>query len=356
MKKVKPISPAIKSFSNTQKINSVGWTILFCLTSSQLALAQSNNQGSLTPARAASIATSTAITSSIINNPFGGFGTYRWKLGANSNNPSVVLEAKNPNSLNPDDYSGGLAGSADWSNWSVWATPVISQFKNNIAPNTSNGTVVIGLAGLEYNMDDTLISGLSLAADSTSSNTTYNSGTYKSTGLTVSPYLAYQINDSWLFDLSAGYGGSNPTTTVGSSTGTTNYTRFFSAIGLTDRIELSNKLTLTPRASYTMYKDSLDAYTSSTGTYNSALTTYLYQTKIGAQLAFDAKVATPFIAAYQLINSWSASQSNTPPSVYPSSYQVIAGINASKGIFYGTVAYQIERSTSQFRLYGGLRF
>ena len=162
MKKVKPISPAIKSFSNTQKINSVGWTILFCLTSSQLALAQSNNQGSLTPARAASIATSTAITSSIINNPFGGFGTYRWKLGANSNNPSLVLEAKNPNSLNPDDYSGGLAGSADWSNWSVWATPVISQFKNNIAPNTSNGTVVIGLAGLEYNMDDTLISGLSL--------------------------------------------------------------------------------------------------------------------------------------------------------------------------------------------------
>jgi hypothetical protein len=158
-----------------------------------------------------------------------------------------------------------------------------------------------------------------------------------------------------LADLSAGYGGSNPTTTVGSSTGTTNYTRFFAAAGLSNRIEL-NKFTITPRASYTMYKDSLDAYTSSTGNYNSELTTYLYQTKVGAQASYDAKIMSPFIAAYQIINTWSASQAGTPPSVYPSTYQLIAGINASKGIFYGTVAYQMERSTSQFRLYGGLRF
>ena len=314
------------------------------------------NQGSLTPARAASIATSTAITSTIVNNPFGGFGVYRYRFGANGQNGSATGLALAPNqSTDPNSFSGGLAGSADFSNWSVWATPVVSQFKNNVAPNTSNGTVVLGLVGLEYNFDDRLISGVSLAADSTNSNTTYNGGTYKSTGLTVSPYIAYQVSDAWLADLSAGYGGSNPTTTVGSSTGTTNYTRFFAAAGLSNRLEF-NKFTITPRASYTMYKDSLDAYTSSTGTYNSALTTYLYQTKLGAQASYDAKIMSPFIAAYQIINTWSASQAGTPSSVYPSTYQLIAGINASKGIFYGTLAYQMERSASQFRLYGGLRF
>lgn len=314
------------------------------------------NQGSLTPARAASIATSTAITSTIVNNPFGGFGVYRYRFGANGQNGSATGLALAPNQNSDSNaFSGGLAGSADFSNWSVWATPVVSQFKNNVAPNTSNGTVVLGLVGLEYNLDDRLISGISLAADSTNSNTTYNGGTYKSTGLTVSPYIAYQVSDSWLADLSAGYGGSNPTTTVGSSTGTTNYTRFFAAAGLSNRIQL-DKFTITPRASYTMYKDSLDAYTSSTGTYNSELTTYLYQTKVGAQASYDAKIMSPFIAAYQIINTWSASQAGTPSSVYPSTYQLIAGINASKGIFYGTVAYQMERSASQFRLYGGLRF
>jgi hypothetical protein len=281
---------------------------------------------------------------------------FRYRLGANGQNSSAtgLALAPNPNS-DSNAFSGGLAGSADLSNWSVWGTPVVSQFKNNVAPNTSNGTVVLGLMGLEYSFDDRLISGVSLAADSTNSNTTYNGGTYKSTGLTVSPYIAYQVSDSWLADLSAGYGGSNPTTTVGSSTGTTNYTRFFAAAGLSNRIEL-DKFTITPRASYTMYKDSLDAYTSSTGTYNSALTTYLYQTKVGAQASYDAKFMSPFIAAYQIINTWSASQAGTPSSVYPSTYQLIAGINASKGIFYGTVAYQMERSASQFRLYGGLRF
>jgi len=320
------------------------------------AQSSNTNQGSLTPARAASIATSTAITSTIVNNPFGGFGVYRYRFGANGQNGSATGLALAPNQNSDSNaFSGGLAGSADFSNWSVWATPVVSQFKNNVAPNTSNGTVVLGLVGLEYNFDDRLISGVSLAADSTNSNTTYNGGTYKSTGLTVSPYIAYQVSDNWLADLSAGYGGSNPTTTVGSSTGTTNYTRFFAAAGLSNRIEL-DKFTITPRASYTMYKDSLDAYTSSTGTYNSELTTYLYQTKVGAQASYDAKIMSPFIAAYQIINTWSASQAGTPSSVYPSTYQLIAGINASKGIFYGTLAYQMERSASQFRLYGGLRF
>jgi len=334
----------------------VGASLLIASPDSK-AQSSSTNQGSLTPARAASIATSTAITSAVVNNPFGGFGVYRYRLGSNgqNNNNGIALAPIQSNSLDPNSYTGGLAASADWSNWSVWGTPVISQFKNNIAPYTSNGTVVLGLIGLEYNYDDRLISGISLAADSTSSNTTYNNGTYKSTGLTISPYVAYQLTNSWLADLSVGYGGSNPTTTVGGSTGTTNYSRFFAAAGLTDRIEMG-KVTITPRASYTLYKDSLDAYTSSTGTYNSALTTYLYQTKVGAQVSYDAKIMSPFIAAYQIFNTTSASQPNTPASVYPSTYQVMAGINASKGIFYGTVGYQIERSTSQFRLYGGLRF
>jgi hypothetical protein len=222
------------------------------------AQSSNTNQGSLTPARAASIATSTAITSTIVNNPFSGFGVYRYRFGSNQPNTSggIALAPSQTNNLDPQSYTGGVAGSYDWSNWSVWGTPVVSQFKNNIAPNTSNGTVVLGLIGLEYNYDDRLISGLSLAADSTNSNTTYNGGTYKSSGLTISPYMAYQINDSWLADISAGFGGSNPTTTVGSSTGTTNYSRFFAAAGLTDRIEV-DKFTFTPRVSYTMYKDSL---------------------------------------------------------------------------------------------------
>ena len=47
------------------------------------AQSSSTNQGSLTPARAASIATSTAITNTVVNNPFGGFGVYRYRLGSN---------------------------------------------------------------------------------------------------------------------------------------------------------------------------------------------------------------------------------------------------------------------------------
>jgi hypothetical protein len=139
-----------------------------------LAQAQStdNNANNAVPARAASLATAQAINTVITQNPLTGSGAFRFRLGE-----------KTP----PPGGSGMAAG--DSSNWSIWATPVVSTFRNNIAPYTSNGTVTMALAGIEYNSDDVMVTGISLAADSTNSQTNSNGGTYKSTGVTVSQYL-----------------------------------------------------------------------------------------------------------------------------------------------------------------------
>jgi hypothetical protein len=330
-------------------------------TGSVAAQSNSNNNAAANTAARASTQIATGTLSSIlVSNPFGNSGAFRFRFGGTNVDEDLVynkMAGKTPDATNLAGLVGGIAGAGDFSNWSLWATPVVSQFRNNIQPYTSNGTVVIGMAGLEYSHDDVLISGVSVAVNDTNSNTTYNNGTYKTTGVTVSPYVVYQINDLVMLDTSVGLGGSNPTTNVNGATGTTNYNSTFAVVGLTNRTDIGNFL-LMPRVSYTYYIDKLGAYTNSVGAYNGAYNTYLGQTQAGAQLAYDTKVGfQPFVSAYQFFNTWNSNQmGTTAPSVYPSTYRFTAGVNASKGIFYGTASYQVEKSVSQFRIYGGFRF
>ena len=327
---------------------------LSLFASSVFAQSSNTNANNAVPARAASVATAQAINSIVVQNPFSNQGGFRMRLGENSSTKTPVISNRDVQNSN-GQVIGMAAG--DSSNWSIWATPVYSGFRNNISPYTSDGNVALGLAGLEYNHNDFLISGISLAIDSTRSNTNYNGGTYESTGVTVSPYMVYQINNNWMTDLSTGFGSSKPNTSSATyGTGNTTANRFFASAGLTNRTELGKSWVISPRINYSYYRDHLDAYTSSTNTVNSALTSYMHQTKLGGTLSYEKPGFSPFISVFQLFSTQEYSASGTSPSVYPSSYQMLAGINLSKGMFYGTTAFQVEKDTSQFRIYGGIRF
>ena len=322
----------------------------------------SGNNAASSSIQSATQTTSNALNSVILSNTMGGSGGFKLKLGSSPQfNHFSVLDNGNDNQISGTQSSreesgqGGIAASPDFSNWSIWATPVVSGFKNNIAPYTSNGTVSIALMGLEYNYDDTIISGLSYAYSSVDANTTYNGGTLKSVSKTISPYLVYILNDRWMLDTSAGFGQATPETNVSGVTGKTSSQSFFATVGATNTIEMG-KVLVRPRASYTVYKDYLAGYINSANTANAPLTSWLYQTKLGGTVSYEAKPFSPFISAYSIFNNWSMTPSTTAPSAYPSTYQVQIGANASKGPFYGTAAFQFQKSTSQFTIYGGIRF
>ena len=324
-------------------------------------IANDNNAAS-SSVKSATQATSNALSSIILGNAMGGSGSFKLKLGsAPQFNHFSALDKGDDKQISDTQSSreesgrGGIAASPDFSNWSIWATPVVSGFKNNIAPYTSTGTVSIALMGLEYNHDDTIIAGLSYAYSSVDANTTYNSGTLKSISNTVSPYLVYILNDRWMLDASAGFGQATPETKVSGVTGKTSSQSIFATVGATNTIEMG-KILVRPRASYTVYKDYLAGYTNSANVTNGELTSWLYQTKLGGTVSYEVKPFSPFISAYSIFNSWSMTPSDTAPSAYASTYQVQIGANTSKGPFYGTAAFQFEKSTSQFRIYGGIRF
>lgn len=322
--------------------------------------ADDNNKAASSSVKSGTQATSNALNSVILGNAMGA-GGFKIKLGSSpqfSPVPVAQLQDAKIDSIAPANEAigqGGVAAAPDLSNWSLWATPVFSGFKNNIAPYTSKGDVSIALVGLEYNHNDTIIAGLSYAYSSVDATTTYNGGKLKSVSNTVSPYVVYVLSDRWMLDASMGFGQAKPESNVNGVIGKTSSQSLFSTAGVTNTTEMG-KFLLRPRASYTVYKDYLAGYTNSANAFNDSLTSWLYQTKFGGTVSYEAKPISPFVSAHQIFNSWRMTPANTQPSAYASTYQLQMGANASKGIFYGTVAYQLERSTNQFRIYGGVRF
>jgi hypothetical protein len=322
--------------------------------------ADDNNKAASSSVKSGTQATSNALNSVILGNAMGA-GGFKIKLGSSpqfSPVPVAQLQDAKIDSIAPANEAigqGGVAAAPDLSNWSIWATPVFSGFKNNIAPYTSKGDVSIALVGLEYNHNDTIIAGLSYAYSSVDATTTYNGGKLKSVSNTVSPYVVYVLSDRWMLDASMGFGQAKPESNVNGVIGKTSSQSLFSTAGVTNTTEMG-KFLLRPRASYTVYKDYLAGYTNSANAFNDSLTSWLYQTKFGGTVSYEAKPISPFVSAHQIFNSWRMTPANTQPSAYASTYQLQMGANASKGIFYGTVAYQLERSTNQFRIYGGVRF
>lgn len=318
------------------------------------------NKGQLAgQSSAISRATSSVLSTAILSNMLGGAGIFRVKIGALedcvANTPACAGEKAGQGS--PGLWrGGGVAASADSdSNWSIWFTPARSSFANNVQPFTSKGDVTLGLLGLEYNHEDRLIGGVALSVDRLNATTTYNGGKLTGGGVTVSPYMVYSINEAWLLDASFGVGRSNLDSQVGSVSGSPSTDRFFSSVGVT-HLRMFGKATVMGKAAFNYFNDDIKAYQSSDLVVNDPLQTKLSQLKIGGQVSYDAKPFVPFFGVYQYFNNLKSSAPDRSSQEHSSTWQFAAGLNASHGIFYGSLSYQVERDKNQFRFYGGVRF
>ncbi|NBV72407.1 MAG: hypothetical protein EBR60_10290, partial [Burkholderiaceae bacterium] len=96
-----------------------------------------NNKAASSSVKSGTQATSNALNSVILGNAMGA-GGFKIKLGSSPQFtpvPVAQLQDAKIDSIAPANEAigqGGVAAAPDLSNWSVWATPVFSGFKNNI--------------------------------------------------------------------------------------------------------------------------------------------------------------------------------------------------------------------------------
>ena len=301
---------------------------------------QNPNQKSNLAAIGQVVSTTTvnALSASYLSSMMGGMGVYRWQLGESSN---------------PVDARSGLAAGGEDSPWSIWATPVRSTFRNNIEPITSSGAVSLLIGGLEYRGDGPWIGGISLSVDRLSA-TTHNSavspetsGSLTGNGYTLAPYAVYQFSPTRALDLTWGGGKSHLDYISTTSTSPVDRRRLAS-VGFTDIHEVGQFL-LMLRAGHSWTKDAVYVSTGNSET-------LLKQTRVGGQLMMPGDMFSPFVAYYQLFNSFTASGTGTAPVEYSTTGQSQLGLNVAAGPVFGSMVLQHEHGRQQFRVYIGYRY
>lgn len=314
------------------------------------------DSGKPRPAGASVSATRTtvdALSSAITASFLGGLPLFRVQLGSSG-----------------WELDRGSAASSGDSPWSLWATPVYSSINNRIEPLLSEGSVSLLIAGIEYAVDDTTVTGIAYTRDSLRIDATERVAgaadrlsRVSGRGWTIAPYLAHQINAEWLFDVSAGFGVNELKSTQLSdlSVATPKDDRSFAAVGFTYLKPVSKGLLLTGKIGFSVTRDKIDDFPS-TPTSGSVLSlpgseARLKQFRLGGQLSYQMGSFSPFVGAYGLLNDFSVATTGlVTPREYGEVAQFVAGVNASSGPVYGAFTLLHERDRSQARVYFGFRY
>ncbi len=102
--------------------------------------------------------------------------------------------------------AGEAAATADTRRWGVWADGALSWQSNNSNIARFHGTVFTSLAGVDFMFNERLVAGLAIGNDQTWLRTTFNDGSFYSSGFVATPYLAYSLLDNLIFDVSGAVG------------------------------------------------------------------------------------------------------------------------------------------------------
>lgn len=279
-----------------------------------------------------------AMQSVLFSNLIGGAGVFRVQLGDGG-----------------ERRKKGLAAAGEPDTWTFWASPAYSSFDNTIQPLTSKGSILVGLAGLEYNREDQTIMGVSMAVDRLDGTTTFNNGTLDGTGYTVAPYLMHYLTPSVVLNANAGWGNVKFNSKAAGISSSPSTSRSLVSLGLM-KMDVKGKVFITTKATLNWFGNDTKSYAFSDGSTSAGVKSNLTQLILGGQVAYDMTPFTPFVGVYQYLNSQTSTVPSETPREYSSTTQGVLGLNVSKGAFYGSVGYYAERDRSQVRAYAGLRF
>lgn len=185
----------------------------------------------------------------------------------------------------------------------LWASATYGWLNNSFVTTKYDGDLKAGVAGLDYQTGN-LVVGAALTVDATDLNTTFNGGTFRKQGVSVTPYAAYSMMDGRLvLDALAGYGMSENRPTH--SSGATRVTGRYDS----ERIMLGTHATYTEnlgdwnvgaKVGYLWSRETGDGYTQSDNIVVASSATKLGEVGVGPRVGYSMGGFEPYAAATYL--------------------------------------------------------
>lgn len=237
--------------------------------------------------------------------------TFRISRSARHQNDEMTLTSA---------MSGQSAGD-ELTNWNIWGSyngndfngdiPLVNAFDGlgNPVPLASyDADINSFMVGFDTLLNSQLVLGLAIGYEDGDIFTAYNGGNNESDGFTVTPYLAYLINETYSIDVSAGYSRLSYDTdridnTNGNSIlGSFDSDRWFFASNL-NIAKAYDKFFINGRIGYLYTEEEQDSYTETGGPTARTLGTRhidLSQLIIGVDIAYSMGAFEPYIIASYL--------------------------------------------------------
>lgn len=164
--------------------------------------------------------------------------------------------------LNSRQMGKGGAGAAP--KLGVWAQGSYVSVESTEASLSMDGYIYNVAGGIDYKFNDRGVAGVSLGFEHVDIDSTFNTGTYKSDGIALAPYIGYSLTPNWSVDFTAGYVWLDFDTTRNNEAvkGTFEGGRWFGAANLTGNYAV-NRWRLSPKVGVLYLNEEHDAYTES---------------------------------------------------------------------------------------------
>jgi len=180
----------------------------------------------------------------------------------------------------------------------VWLQGGYTTIDNGDAGGEFDGDVTNFVAGFDFKPNDKAVVGVAIAYENVDITTTFNTGTFKGKGYTVSPYGGLILGNGAVIDGMIGMSKLNydTTNTNRTITGSFDATRYMGAVNVSKSFK-TKKLTITPKAGILQVREKQDAFTDSAGTASAATTINLGRASLGGTVAVSAGKFSPYVRA-----------------------------------------------------------
>ena len=248
----------------------------------------------------------------------------------------------------------GAAAAPGGQKWNAWVA--YSQSKVGYTPMQANGTVDVGVVGVDYALSNNVILGVALAGDRTRISTGFNGGSLNGNGYTISPYIGVALSRSLTLDATLGTGRTKQDLNVGAGvTGSLTNRRTVGSIGLSYRHQGGGNWQFTGRGALLAVEDRLGAFTLSNGGLVSDGTVNVTQMRLSGQAGYKMGAVTPYVGLTYVYDIHRtniqpfAGQLQTPANDRDAWTPVIGLRFNSAGSLYGGIQYSSEQSRSQVK-------
>jgi len=192
----------------------------------------------------------------------------------------------------------GVAAGGSMKKAGMWVQGGYTTIDNGDVGGEFDGNVTNLVAGFDFKPNDKAVVGVAIAYENVDITTTFNTGTFKGKGYTVSPYGGLVLGNGAVIDGMIGVSKINydTTNTNRTITGSFDATRYMGSLNVSKAFKTS-KLTLTPKAGILQVREKQDGFTDSAGTTSASSTINLGRASFGGTVAVSAGKFTPYLRA-----------------------------------------------------------